>query len=654
VRKREIPYPHRLRRKFTMRDRLKLRRWRVIAMLIGGLALCVAPASAAPTPQRSFAPTAGTTARQAAFAAAANEFGVPERVLLAVSYALSRWENHGGAPSFAGGYGPMHLTHLDSAPGADAKGDGTPRPPRDTRGIASLHTLDAAATLLGLRPEVLRRDPTQNIRGGAALLAHYARDANGALPASEADWYAAVMRYSQSSDIRTAASFADLVYTTIQQGAARTTDDGESVVLQAANVVPNKPAAVLALSATTTACIDAPSDGSVSCEFIPAAYAQTSTGYGNYDLANRPTCGPTQCYPDIRYIVIHDVEGSYASALSVFQDPTYGASAHYVVRSSDGYIAQMVETKNVAWHAGNWYINGHAIGIEHEGFAISGATWYTENMYTKSANLVKYLAARYGIPLDRTHIVGHDDIPGPTSSYQSGMHWDPGTFWDWTHYMELLQAPSGGTNPNIVTLRISPSSNTQTVKDCEGNGASISQGANFVYLRTSPNSTAPYVANPYISSDPLCASNWANKAVSGQTFYRFSTSVADWDGIYFGGQQAWFYNPGHTTYTVAGSGALVKPKGHSAIAVYGRAYPERSAYPRGIAVQTVSAISNYKIPVGQVYVAFGPFNSDYFYAPTYTLDVSANKDIQGQTQYYQIFYNHRFAFVLASDVVGGP
>jgi N-acetyl-anhydromuramyl-L-alanine amidase AmpD len=638
-----------------MYDRSNLRRWRVIGALIGALALCVAPASAAPSLQRSFVPAAASTSRQAAFAAAAKEFGVPERVLLAVSYTLSRWENHGGAPSFAGGYGPMHLTHLDSAPGADGKGDGRPRPPRDTRAIGSLHTLDAAAALLGLNPELLRRDPTQNIRGGAALLAQYARDANGNLPVSEADWYSAVMRYSQSNDIRTAASFADMVYTTIQQGAARTTDDGETIVLAAADVVPNKPAAVTSLASAATPPVECPSG--VQCEFIPAAYAQNSptdpTNYGNYDLANRPADGLT-----VRYIVIHDVEGSYASALGVFQDPTYGASSHYVIRSSDGHIAQMVETKNVAWHAGNWYINGHAIGIEHEGFAISGATWYTDAMYQASAALVRYLAAKYNIPLDRAHIIGHDDIPGPTSSYQSGMHWDPGPFWDWARYMALILAPSGATDtgatPKIVTLQIDPSANSQTVKDCEGSGVLLTKPASFVYLHTSPSNTAPYITNPYISSDPLCANNWANKAVSGQTFYRFATS-GDWDGIYFGGQQAWFYNPGHT-YTLVGTGTLVKPKGHSAISVYGRAYPERSAYPRGITVQTVSAISNYKIPVDQIYVAFGPFKSDYYYAPNYipTLAGSVNQDIQGQTLYYQIFFNHRFAFVQAGDVAVVP
>jgi N-acetyl-anhydromuramyl-L-alanine amidase AmpD len=638
-----------------MPGRRRLSFWTLTMLCVLAGALCaVAPAGATSTPTHTGATTSGPADRQTAFVAAAKEFGVPEQVLLAVSYNLSRWENHGGAPSFAGGYGPMHLTHLDVTPRLDGKGDDTARAPRDTRNVARLHTLDAAAALLGLGADVLRRDPAQNIRGGAALLAQYARDINGTLPNSPADWYSTVMRYSQASDTRAAARFADAVYATIQQGAARTTDDGQVIVLAASAVVPNKPAAVAALGPAATPAVECPAG--VTCEFIPAAYALNDPNnladYGNYDLANRPADGLT-----VRYIVIHDTEGSYNGTLQVFQDPTYGASAHYVVRSSDGHIAQMVETKNVAWHAGNWYINGHAIGIEHEGFAIAGATWYTDNMYQASAALVRYLAAKYSIPLDRAHIVGHDDIPGPTSSYQAGMHWDPGPFWDWARYMDLIQAPSGGTNANIVTLHVSPSGNTQTVKDCEASGTpTVTQAANFVYLRTSPSPTAPYITNPYISSDPLCASNWANKAVSGQTFYRFDTSVADWDGIYFSGQKAWFYNPGHTTFTVAGAGIVVKPKGRTAVSVYGRAYPERSAYPRGIAVQTVSALSNYKIPVGQMYVAFGPFVSDYYYAPNYTptLAGSADQDIKGQTQYYQIFYNHRFVFVQAGDIAVLP
>lgn len=52
--------------------------------------------------------------RQADFAGAARAYGVPESVLLGVSYLHSRWDAHGGEPSTAGGYGPMHL--LGAAP----------------------------------------------------------------------------------------------------------------------------------------------------------------------------------------------------------------------------------------------------------------------------------------------------------------------------------------------------------------------------------------------------------------------------------------------------------------------------------------------------------------------------------------------------------
>src|SRR5204862_448465 len=96
------------------------------------------------------------------------------------------------------------------------------------------------------------------------------------------------------------------------------------------------------------------------CEFVPAAYTPNSStdpsDYGDYDLANRPDDGL-----DVRYIVIHDTEVDFATTLQIFQNPLSYVSAHYVVRSSDGHIAQMVATKNVAWHAGNWYVNGHAI-----------------------------------------------------------------------------------------------------------------------------------------------------------------------------------------------------------------------------------------------------------------------------------------------------
>jgi hypothetical protein len=339
-----------------------------------------------------------------------------------------------------------------------------------------------------------------------------------------------------------------------------------------------------------------------------------------------------------------------------------------------------VQTKNVAWHAGNWYVNGHAIGIEHEGFAIYGATWYTESMYRASARLVRYLARKYHIPLDRAHIVGHDDVPGPRGVNQPGMHWDPGPFWDWNHYMDLIGAPIRSRNNdsanlddpanvasdvqagdrgsnlgrNIVTIAPRFDRNQPPLTYCYQNEATdcrdvAPQPSNFVYLYSAPDRDAPLVTNQYISATATLANNWANKAVTGQQFYRLARA-GDWDAIYFGGQIAWFYNPRQAN-TVGGRGMLIKPKsGRAAIPVYGRAYPEESAYPAGTTPQSIEPI--YSMPGGQIYVASGPFKADYYSAPTYapTLEGSDHIVVKGQTEYYQIFYNHRFAFVMASDV----
>lgn len=100
------------------------------------------------------------------------------------------------------------------------------------------------------------------------------------------------------------------------------------------------------------------------------------------------------------------------------------------MRSSDGAVTQMVPTKDLAFHSGNYSTNMHSVGIEHEGFAAHGATWYTEAQYQATAEMVKYLAARFDIPLDRQHILGHDNVPGPKSSFVArctGTRVRPGT-----------------------------------------------------------------------------------------------------------------------------------------------------------------------------------------------------------------------------------
>jgi len=178
-----------------------------------------------------------TSQRQRDFAAAAAEFGVPQDVLLGVSFLESRWDFNGGTPSTSAGYGPMHLTDLREAGVATSHHDEGTEDPRGDDARPALHpkagpatppqglqTIDEAAQLIGQKTETLRTDATQNIRGGAALLAKY--------HAGQTGWYDAVARYSGSTG-DAARTFADEVFDTIKTGVARTTDDGQQVSLAA-------------------------------------------------------------------------------------------------------------------------------------------------------------------------------------------------------------------------------------------------------------------------------------------------------------------------------------------------------------------------------------------------------------------------------------
>ncbi|MFJ4714368.1 N-acetylmuramoyl-L-alanine amidase [Streptomyces sp. NPDC088785] len=154
-----------------------------------------------------------------------------------------------------------------------------------------------------------------------------------------------------------------------------------------------------------------------SAESVPASTS-------NYTASSRPTAYP------IDYVIVHVTQETWADALAIFKNPAKKVSAHYVVRSSDGHIAQCVREKNIAWHAGNWDYNTRSIGIEHEGW-VDKPQYFTDALYERSAALTASICARYGIPADREHILGHVEVPGTD-------HTDPGPNWDWTRYIRLV------------------------------------------------------------------------------------------------------------------------------------------------------------------------------------------------------------------------
>ncbi|MFF9428871.1 N-acetylmuramoyl-L-alanine amidase [Streptomyces sp. NPDC014746] len=632
---------------------------------LASAALLVPLLSAAP-PAGAEVPEAGVL--QGQFARAAARQGVPESVLLAVSYLQSRWDAHGGAPSVTGGYGPMHLTdavtalarsaphHSDGA--EDARGDAS-RPVRGGGGdgpvpasagpSGRLRTLERASELSGIPAEELRTVPAANIEGGAALLAAAQREAGLPASADPADWYGAVARYSGADDSATAAAYANDVFDVIRTGETRTTDSGQVVTLRAAPAVAPATGQVAALGLRRPAAGPVECPASVPCEWVPAPYEEFGDGdYGNHDKANRPVS------QSIDYIVIHDTEADWDTTLKLVQDPTY-VSWQYSLRSSDGHVAQHVPLKDVAWHAGNWFVNAKSVGLEHEGFLTSPDSWYTEAMYRSSARLVRYLAARYRIPLDRQHILGHDNVPGTVTSTIKGMHTDPGPYWDWAHYFRLLGrpiTPGAGPRAGVVTIRPDYDANRPVYTDCVTAGqACVPHGSGAVRLHTAPSADAPLVKDVGLRPGGQDSTTGVNdtgaRASTGQSF-AVAERRGDWTAVWYLGQKAWFPNPVKEPSAVNARGLVLTPReGLAEVPVYGRAYPEASAYPAGVPVQAVSPLP-YKLLAGQRYVVGGRTPGEYYFAPVF--DPSGHTVVRGQEEYYQIQFGHRVAFVKAADV----
>ncbi|WP_445525833.1 N-acetylmuramoyl-L-alanine amidase [Streptomyces cyslabdanicus] len=144
----------------------------------------------------------------------------------------------------------------------------------------------------------------------------------------------------------------------------------------------------------------------------------------NYTASSRPTTYA------VDRVVIHVTQEAYGSTLAIFQNPQKGVSAHYLVRSADGHVAQCVSESDVAWHAGNWDYNTRSVGIEHEGW-VDEPDYFTNALYEESAGLTAAICDRYRIPKDRAHIIGHYEVPGTD-------HTDPGPNWDWERYIRLV------------------------------------------------------------------------------------------------------------------------------------------------------------------------------------------------------------------------
>jgi N-acetylmuramoyl-L-alanine amidase-like protein len=366
------------------------------AAAAGAIALSGAlPSTAAPAPEPTGSQpspqTAGDLAQ--AFDAAATKYDVPREVLVSIGYAESHLDGHNGLPSQDNGYGLMHLASN----------------PQNA-------TLAEAAKLTGLPVEQLSKDSAANISGAAAVLDSYADQAglSGTARTDLAKWYTVVAKYSHSADAPTGRLYTDEVYRIIGAGVG-------SVGTAPKKVTPDRGAYA------KVAPLGTKSPASIQAVDYPGAIWNAACTC-NYRV------GRTKA---ITTIVIHVTQGSYAGTISWFKNSAAQVSAHYVIRSSDGQVTQMVAEKDTAWHVGSE--NPYTIGIEHEGF-VDQPSWFTDAMYRSSAAVTRNIAERRGIPKDRAHIKGHSELPNQT-------HTDPGPNWNWTYYMQLVN----GGNPNPPT-----------------------------------------------------------------------------------------------------------------------------------------------------------------------------------------------------------
>lgn len=138
---------------------------------------------------------------------------------------------------------------------------------------------------------------------------------------------------------------------------------------------------------------------------------------------------------------VEDIIALFQNKLDCTKHPYYAqlegrkVSAHFLIDRA-GRVYQLVSVLKRAWHAGVSSFaqmedcNNYSIGIELNG---SDKEAYTKEQYVSLIELTQALMRTFPeITLER--ITGHEDIALP-----KGRKTDPGPFFDWDYYKQLLQ-----------------------------------------------------------------------------------------------------------------------------------------------------------------------------------------------------------------------
>ena len=265
----------------------------VSAAALGGAACTVTTTSPECTPSAALlsrvAPRAPVATQaspfDAAFAAAAREFGVPEQLLRAIAWTETHWQMGEGHEEFPG------------------------RPPAYGVMALSGERLQRGARLAGVSVSAAEHDPAANIRAAAALLARAAADA-GVSAAQPGAWASVVAEYSG-----------------IQLPAGRTS------YVQRVNAL-LEPAVRMRVTGAAGAAAETAQE-QAACPATPGPDEASAVWRPSPNFNQRPS--DSTGIP--RMVIIHTCESDYTSCWSWLVNQASQVSAHYVVDEDGGEIS---------------------------------------------------------------------------------------------------------------------------------------------------------------------------------------------------------------------------------------------------------------------------------------------------------------------------
>ncbi|SOD50879.1 N-acetylmuramoyl-L-alanine amidase [Pseudoxanthomonas wuyuanensis] len=399
---------------------------------------------------------------------------IPAGTLEAIAYVQSRWMHLAPDPAAHGG----NHHHMPQAYGVMGLYQG--------EGFAD--QVGEAARLLGVPASRVAEDPLTNVLGAAALLDREIRAGSTQLNPASDEIAPALMRYAGYSP--RPGKIEDFARTSFAFDVLLAQDRG---VDDRGIVVPERPvrwerafnpeqliqqrAPFVRLDVagdrvfTEQFAIDprtetlrrasTGADGRVQTNATDVGILSTDYGPAIWDPAHSSNYTASRSQA-VSAVTIHTAQGSYAGTISWFKNSSANVSAHYVIRSSDGQVTQMVRHAHTAWHVGSH--NSYTLGIEHEGY-VNNSSWYTTAMYNASSALVRHFCASYsGITCASAYngaaSSGINVLPTSVKikghqHYSNQTHTDPGINWDWPRYYALLNPGSGGTTKLLDTFESS-------------------------------------------------------------------------------------------------------------------------------------------------------------------------------------------------------